>query len=104
MRLPKHTCPNIDSLIRGGHDFAKSLEDTLEKLREANSTLRSCAEEWLDDLEKAQKRIDELESELSALENKRDKAESRVDELEGQIADLKSYQEVTEALQALGVE
>ena len=71
-RMPRNTCPAIDSVqesITKAASFADDvmreldgLNDQLEDLRSANAQLRECAEYWKARVEALEDRISELES------------------------------------------
>jgi len=66
-RLPRNTCPAIDSVQESISDALRSLaglNDELEDLRDANAKLRECAEHWM-------RRAEQAEDKLNALENAR---------------------------------
>lgn len=72
----KHTCPDIDKVIKWIRDcegeeidkyFIKNIVVDLEELREANSKLRNWGESLEEELHEAALRIDDLENTIEEL-------------------------------------
>lgn len=95
---PPHTCPMIDSIIGileeqfGGKDAAI---ETMEKIRQNCSSLRSWGEDWKDyaeycesDKEYYEKKYDQSEEENSDKTDEIIQLQKRVDELESKVYDL----------------
>lgn len=108
----KHTCPDIDSVIKSIRnslricaDSMKSIgkgepyydcfddidtelrgvEDSLEELRNANSSLRDWGEGLEDKVNELDLRVDDLEDQLNTLQQKLDESQKEVTKLNLQL-------------------
>lgn len=96
-----HTCPLIDDVIYFlEHDVSnagevslteiKNMVVILEKIRSANSTLRSWGNKQCEDFSEAQDEIDYLKGENKRLESDNDDYQNQIKSLEKQIEELET--------------
>ena len=96
--IPDETCPLIDSVIEDvllyENEFyeARKIINTMEKIRNANSTLRQLGREWYEYYLEAESEVEKLNERIEELENDNSRMCDTIEDLEDDIKQLESNQ------------